>query len=363
MTPRSSQLTEAPDARARTRKSANPPTTASQWRTIMVFFGARYRNCLSRTLLTICASLTVGASAASAEDYPDRSLKIVQPFAAGGSTDVLARGLAQKLSEYLRQPVIVEARPGANGIIATQAVAKSPPDGYTILLTTGSFTANPQVASKPPYDVFKEFKPITQLAGSYGLALLTNLPANSVAELVSDAKKAAKPLSYATSGAGNLTHIAGRLFELRTGLDLTAVPYNTPAMLSDVMTGTVSMTFNSLFTAVPMVGQKQIKALAITGDRRSPALPDTPTMAEAGMKDYNLTGYFGILFPAGVPTDRVERIYRETMRALETPEVRKLIEENGLYVVGSSPDEFAAYIKQDFDYQKKLMDEVGLRPN
>ncbi|MBX9649826.1 MAG: tripartite tricarboxylate transporter substrate binding protein [Xanthobacteraceae bacterium] len=306
-------------------------------------------------------SISLLSQPAVSGEYPDRLIKIVQPFAAGGSTDVLARALAQKLSEYMGQPVIVESRPGANGIIGTQSVAKSPPDGYTILLTTGSFTANSSVAKIPPYDVFKDFTPITQLAGSYGLALLTNLPVNSVAELIAEAKRKPGVLTYATSGAGNLTHVSGRLFELRAGIEMIAVPYNTPAMLTDVMTGVVSMTFNSLITAVPMVAQKQMKVLAITGDRRSPALPDTPTMAEAGVANYNLTGYFGILFPAGVPKDRVDRIYQETAKALATPDLRNVIQDNGLFVVGSTPDAFAAYIKKDNDYQNALMDELGLK--
>jgi tripartite-type tricarboxylate transporter receptor subunit TctC len=289
-------------------------------------------------------------------------IRIIQPFPAGGSTDVLARGLAQKLNEYLGQPVIVEARPGANGITGTASVAKAAPDGYTMLLTTGSFSANPHVSTSLPYDVLKDFAPITQLAGSYGLALVTNLPANSVAELIAEAKRKPGTVTYATSGVGNLTHVAGRLFELRAGLQLIAVPYNTPTLLTDVVAGTVGMTFNSLITAVPMVEQKQLKALAITGDRRSPAMPDVPTMTEAGVPNYNLTGYFGILFPAGTPRDRVERIYRETAKALATPELKRIIEINGLYSVGSTPDDFAAYLKQDYEYQGRLMDELGLRP-
>jgi tripartite-type tricarboxylate transporter receptor subunit TctC len=191
--------------------------------------------------------------------------------------------------------------------------------------------------------------------------LLTNLPVNSVAELIAEAKRKPGILTYATSGAGNLTHVSGRLFELRAGVDLIAVPYNTPAMLTDVMTGVVSMTFNSLITAVPMVAQHQMKVLAITGDRRSPALPDTPTMTEAGVSNYNLTGYFGILFPAGVPKDRVDRIYQETAKALATPELKNIIQDNGLFVVGSTPDAFAAYIKKDYEYQNALMNELGLK--
>ena len=320
----------------------------------------------SRRLLTCFVLWTLSLLAseqARAEDYPDHTIRIVQPFAAGGATDILARGLAQKLTEYLGQPVVVEARPGANGITGTVSVAKSAPDGYTILLTTGSFSANPHVARPPLYDALKDFAPITQIAGSYGLALLTNMNVGSVADLIALAKRDPGKLSYATSGVGNLTHVAGRLFEMRAGIELIAVPYNSPALLPDVMTGRVSMTFNSLLTAVSLVAQKEMKALAITGDRRSPALPDTPTMMEAGVKDYSLTGYFGILFPAGVAKDRVDRIYRETARALATPDMKRIVEENGLFVVGSSPEEFTAYLTRDYEFQGKLLDELGLRPN
>lgn len=307
--------------------------------------------------LMLCAAVP----GAVAEKYPDRVIKIVQPFPAGGSTDVLARGLAQKLSEALGQPVIVESRPGANGIVGAQSVARSAPDGYTMLLTTGSHTANPHVAKNLPYDAIKDFAPITQLAGSYGLALITTRPFNTVAELVADAKKKPGTLSYGTSGVGNLTHVSGRLFEARAGISLISVPYNTPALLPDTLSGTISMTFNSLITATPLVKQGQFKALAITGDRRSPALPDVPTMTEAGIKDYVLTGYFGILFPAGVPRDRVELIARESAKALASPELKRIVEDNGLFVVGSSPDEFTAYVKKDYEFQGRLMEELGMK--
>lgn len=315
---------------------------------------------MDRRTVLLGAAAALAARPAAAENYPDHVIRIVQPFPPGGSTDVLARGLAQKLNEYLGQAVVVEARPGANGIIGANAVAKSPPDGYTLLLTTGSHTANPHVAKNLPYDALADFAPITQLAASYGLALISNLPVKSVAELIALGRT--RPLSYATSGIGNLTHVAGRLFEARTGLKMTAVPYNTPTLMPDTISGIVDMTFISTISAVPLVNSGQIKALAITGTKRSPGLPDTPTMTEAGVKDYDLTGYFGILFPAGVPRERVERIYRETARALATSELKKLVEDSGLYVVGSTPDEFAAFLKQDYDYQGRLMDELGLRP-
>jgi tripartite-type tricarboxylate transporter receptor subunit TctC len=312
-------------------------------------------------LLFALSVVVIVCPQAQADDYPNRPIRIVQPFPAGGPTDVLARGLGQKLSEALGQPVIVEARPGANGILGAQSVAKSAPDGYTMLLTTGSHTANPHVAKSLTYNALGDFTAVTQLAGSYGLALLTNLPVNSVGELVALAKQKPGALSYATSGVGNLTHVAGRLFEARTGISMVAIPYNTPTLLTDVVSGTVSLTFNSLITAVTLVNQKQIKVLAITGDRRSPALPDTPTMSQAGVKNYELTGYFGVLFPAGVPRARVELIHREAVKALATPQLKRIVEDNGLYIVGSTPDEFNAYLKRDYEFQGGLMEELGLK--
>ena len=324
---------------------------------------------MSRKFLNALATLALSAAAiwassaiSRAEEYPSRVIKIVQPFAPGGSTDVLARALAVKLQEYLGQSVIVESRPGANGIVGAQSVARSEPDGYTMLLTTGSHSANPHVAKTLPYDAIKDFAPISQIAGSYGLALITNLPVKSVAELIALGKEKPNRLSYGMAGIGNLTHVTARLFEVRTGITMVAVPYNTPTLIPDTISGVVDMTFNSMITAEPLVKSGQLKALAITGDRRAPSLPDTPTMTEAGVKDYVLTGYFGILFPANTPRERVERISKETAKALASPELRRVIEDNGLYPVGSSPDEFAAYIRQDYEFQGRLMEELGLKP-
>jgi putative tricarboxylic transport membrane protein len=316
---------------------------------------------ISLMALAAVLSAVIVSTGARADEYPSKVIKLVCPFPVGISTDIIARGLAQKLGERLGQTVIVENRPGANGIIAAGNVAKAAPDGYTFLITTGSHTANPHVAKELSYDAIKDFAPITQLAGSYGLALISNLKVKSVAELVELAKKKPGQLSYAMSGVGNLTHVAALLFEARAGIKMVAVPYNTPTLTTDVLTGTVDLTFISTVSAVPLVNSGQIKALAITGPRRAPALPDTPTLQELGYKDFDLIGFFGTLFPANTPRDRVERMNRETVAALATPELKRLIEEAGLYVVGSSPDEFATFLKKDFDYQGRLITELGLK--
>ena len=322
------------------------------------------RRSITRVGMLLGALLISGGIAvwpAAAEDYPNRAIHLISPFAPGVSTDVLARSLAQKLTENLGQPVIVENRPGANGIIGASYVAKSTPDGYTFLITTGSHTANPHVTKDVPYDALKDFAPITQLAGSYGLVLLSNLPVKSVADLIELAKKKPGQLTYSTSGVGNLTHVAGRLLEARAGIKMIAVPYSNAALISDTIAGTIDMTFISSVSAVPLVKGGKLKALAITGTKRAPAFPDVPTFQEAGIKDYDLTGYFGILFPANTPADRVDRMYQATIKALTAPELKNIIETAGLFVVGSTPAEFGAFLKQDFDYQGRLMEELDMK--
>jgi tripartite-type tricarboxylate transporter receptor subunit TctC len=324
---------------------------------------------MMRTLLRCSLAVIVGfglvVSAgwpqdARAQDYPSRVIRIVSPHPPGIATDVLGRALAQKLNEALGQPVIVENRPGANGIVAAAAVAKADADGYTMHITTGTHIANAFTGTKLSYAVVTDFAPVTQLAASYGLALLTNLPVNSVEELVALGKK--RRLSYAMNGAGNITHIAGLLLEKRAGIEMTAVPYNTPQLTSDVMSGTVDFTFISIATAIPLVNSGKLKAIAVTGTRRAPSLPKVPTMQELGYKDYDITGWFGLLFPAKTPADRVTRIHRESTAALQSPELKRVMEVGGFYPVASSPDEFGRFLRSDFEFQGKLLKELGLTP-
>jgi tripartite-type tricarboxylate transporter receptor subunit TctC len=322
-----------------------------------------------RTLLrcSLAAIVGLGLAASSgwphdawAQDYPSRVIRIVSPHPPGIATDVLGRALAQKLNEALGQPVIVENRPGANGIVAASLVAKADADGYTVHITAGTHIANAFTGTKLSYDVITDFAPVTQLAASYGLALLTNLPVNSVEELVALGKK--RRLSYAMNGAGNITHIAGLLLEKCAGIEMTAVPYNTPQLTTDVMSGMVDFTFISIATAIPLVNSGKLKAIAVTGTRRAPSLPKVPTMQELGYKDYDITGWFGLLFPAKTPADRVTRVYRESIAALQSPELKRVMDLGGFYPVASSPDEFGRFLKSDFEFQGKLLKELGLAP-
>jgi tripartite-type tricarboxylate transporter receptor subunit TctC len=312
-------------------------------------------------LLALFVAAFAVVSQASAEDYPTHTIKIVSVHPAGIVTDVLGRALAAKTSESLGQPVVVENRPGANGIVAGGVIAKSPPDGYTVMITSGAHIANAFVAKSLPFDVLKDFAPVTQLAASYGLALVTNLPVKSVHELIALAKSKPGKLTYATNGVGNVTHVAGLLFDARTGTKMVAVPYNTPNLTTDVMTGTVDMTFYSIAAAGPLVSSGKLKALAVTGSRRSPTLPNTPTLQELGYKDFDVTGWFGLLAPAHTAQDRIGRLYEESKKALAAPEVMRVVNASAMYEVGSSPAEFAAFLQHDYDYQGKLMTELGLK--
>jgi tripartite-type tricarboxylate transporter receptor subunit TctC len=316
---------------------------------------------MRRILKTLVCLFALAITArAQADDYPNRAVKIITPHPAGVATDVLGRALAVKLSLELGQPVVVENRPGANGIVADGVIAKSPADGYTVLITSGAHVANAFVSKTLPFDVMKDFAPVTQLAASYGLALVTNLPVNSVDELIALAKSKPGKLTYATNGVGNITHVAGLLFDARTGTRMVAVPYNTPNLTTDVMTGTVDLTFYSIAAAGPLVSSGKLKALAVTGSRRSPTLPNTPTLQELGYKDFDITGWFAFLFPAGTPKEHIDRIYSESKKALAAPEVARVIDAAGMYVVGSSPAEFTAFLQHDYEYQGKLMTELGL---
>lgn len=318
--------------------------------------------------LAIAAGFCLAVAAPSlarAENYPERPIRVIIPFSAGGPNDLIARPLGDKMSEALGQPVVIDNRPGANGITGTAFVAKSPPDGYTMLMTTGSFTANQAFSAKPPYDVLADFAPITQLAQSYGIALTVrpSFAAKSLLELVDMARRAPGRYSYAHSGIGNANYVAAELFQQLAGIELIRVPYKgTSSFATDLISGQVDMGFMSAVFATPNVNSGLLRALATTGRERAPSLPDTPTFQEFGFKDMDVTGYFGLWFPAGTPRQRVDRINREAVKALASPQVQKVLADSGLKVVGSTPGEFAQFVENDLEWQTTIMKRIGLPP-
>jgi tripartite-type tricarboxylate transporter receptor subunit TctC len=305
------------------------------------------------------------ATSVRAENYPDRPIRLVIPFSAGGPNDLIARPLADKMSEVLGQPFVIESKAGANGIIGTTFVAKAPPDGYTMLMTTGSFTANPAVEAKTSYDALADFAPVTLLAQSYGLALMTrpDFPARTLLEFVDLARRDPGKFSYGHAGVGNATYVAAELFQKLAGIELLKVPYRgTSSFVPDIMSGHVDVSFMSTLVATPNANSGLLRALALSGSQRAPSLPDVPTFQELGFKEMDVTGYFGLWFPAGTPRDRVALINREAVKALQAPLLRRVLADSGLRSVGSNPEEFARFLEKDLEWQKDIVKRIGLTP-
>lgn len=301
----------------------------------------------------------------AADAYPSRPIRLIAPFASGGTLDLMVRLVAQKLGEGLAANVVVDNRPGANGIIGTELVARATPDGHTGLLTTGSFTSNVAVYRQLPYDAQRDFAPVTQIARSYGLILVVHpdVPARSVKELVALAKARPGKLSFAHSGVGNLTHLTGEYLKVLAGIDMAHVAYkgSAPAM-NDVLGKRVDMTFVSTVFVQPFIKAGRVQPIALTGPTRAPVLPEVPTFKESGYPDFDLTGWYGLWFAGGTPPAIVHRAQSEVVRFLSTAEVRKRLDELGLVAVGSSPEEFARFIAQDIALNRNIVARIGLQP-
>jgi tripartite-type tricarboxylate transporter receptor subunit TctC len=298
--------------------------------------------------LILAAFLWLALSASA--QYPERPVRIVVGYPPGGGTDLVARLISQPLSERWRQPVVVENRPGANAIIATEAVAKAKPDGYTLLMAYATELAvNPATFKRLPYDAVKDFAPVTQLgAAPLVMAAHPALAAKDVAELIAAAKAKPGALSYSSSGNGSVHHFAGELFKLRTGADIVHVPYkgSGPAT-ADAVSGQVQLTFASVASVLRFVQAGRLKALAVTSPRRSAQLPDVPTMREAGVGELELTSWYGLVAPAGTPADVVARLAADLAAVTAIPEVRNGFTVQGLDVTQSSPAAFAAFIREE----------------
>jgi tripartite-type tricarboxylate transporter receptor subunit TctC len=302
---------------------------------------------------------------ALAQSYPDRPVRIVIPFAAGGPNDLIGRPLAEKMSEALGQPFVIENKGGAAGSLGTQFVAKAQPDGYTMLMTTGSITGNVAISANPTYNPLTDFAPIALLAQSYGIVLMTrpDFPAKTLTEFIALAKKNPGKFSYGHAGVGNVTYVAAELFSKLAGIELLKVPYRgTASFAPDIMSGHVSVGFMSTVIAQPNVQSGQLRALGISGSQRAPTLPDVPTFQELGLKEMDVTGYYGLLFPAATPRERVALIHREAVKALQTPMLKKVLADSGVRAIGSTPEEFGRFLADDMRWQIDIIKRIGLPP-
>ena len=314
-------------------------------------------------LLTALAGLAPGALAQA--DYPSRTVTFVVPYPPGGAADVFARQLALKLAERLGQAVVVDNRAGANGNIGSAAVVKAAADGYTLLLGTASTVAiNPHLYGRNmPYDTVKDLQPVS---GTHSMAnvLVVNpaTPYKTVQDVVAAAKARPGELAYASAGNGNTMHLAGEQFRMQAGIDLMHVPYKGgPPALNDVLAGQVPMMFNNLPAVVPLARSGKLRALAVATLKRSPLLPDVPTMEEAGFKGYVSTVWNGVFVRAGTPRPIVERISREINMILSNPEMRRSLEEQGYDVIPSTPDDFAALVRAELPRWGAVVQQSGTR--
>jgi tripartite-type tricarboxylate transporter receptor subunit TctC len=271
------------------------------------------------------------------------------PFPPAGATDVVGRIVAQKLSERLGQSVVVENRPGAGGSIGSDLVAKSAPDGYTILMATSSTHSIGPVLQKLPYDPLKDFAPITHVANVPNVLVVSpKLPVTSVKEFVAYAKAQPGKLNFASSGVGTIVHLNGELFKMLTGVDLVHVPYKGTALsIPDVANGNIAMLFDSLASVMPHVKAGNVRPLAVNAPQRSPLLPEIPTLAEAGLPAFDRYTWFGLFAPAGTPPDIVRRLQTEVTAALKAPDLRERFDAVGAEPVGSSSEQFVERIKSD----------------
>jgi len=305
----------------------------------------------------VFATLVSAAFAAQSQDYPNKTVKIVVSYPPGGGADIMARLIAQKLTTSLGQTFVVENKPGASGQIASQSVAKSPPDGYTLMVDASSYAVNPSLFPKLPYDPQTAFAPITMLARFPNMLVVSSdFPATSVKELVAMAKAKPGSLSYASSGNGSAQHLAGELFKQQAGVNLQHVAYKGggPAM-NDVVAGHVPIFFANMASGLGQVKAGKLKALASTGAKRSANMPDLPTMAEAGVPGYEVYEWNVLVAPAGTPPAVISKLHAEVKKVLEMKDVRERLDALGGEVVASSPAETGTFLKGQMEKWAKVV--------
>ena len=314
--------------------------------------------------ITFAFVLGILPADALAQSYPSRPVRLVVPFPAGGTTDILARAMAEKLSGALGQQFVVDNRPGAGGNIGSDIVAKSPPDGYTLLMgTVGTHAINPSLYPKMPYDHVKDFVPVVLVAGVPNVLVVNpTVPAKTVAELIALAKEKPGTINFASSGNGTSIHLSGELFKLLAGVQIAHVPYKGSApALTDLIGGQVQIMFDNLPSALPHIKGGKLRALAVTSSKRAPALPDLPTIAESGVAGFEASSWFGILAPAATPRDIVQRINAEANKALHAPDMREKLLAQGAEAVGNSPEFFADTIRTETVKWAKVVKDSGAR--
>lgn len=312
----------------------------------------------------LTASLLIALSLpATAQTWPTRTVRIISPFAPGGGNDTVSRFLAVKFSEQIGGNFVVENRAGSGGLIGADLVAKSPPDGHTLLVTSPEFAINPSMRSKMPYDTFKDFSYISQLAsGQFMIACHPNVPAKNARELIALAKARPGQITYGTSGAGGINHLAGELLQSMSGIKWLHIPFKGagPAMIAAIG-GETECAIASTIGMVGHVKGGKLRAVAVTGVQRYSELPNVPTVAESGVPGYSVTGWYGLYAAANTPPDIVRRLHEESRRGLNSPDIKEKLVKAGNETVGTGPVEFLAFVRAEHDKWAKVIKQANLR--
>jgi tripartite-type tricarboxylate transporter receptor subunit TctC len=313
--------------------------------------------------LALAVSLAVLCGGVQAQAWPSRPVRILIAFPPGGAIDIVARLMSPKLSESLGQPVLVENRPGAGGLVGTELAAKAAPDGYTVFFgTLGNLSVNPLLYPKLPFDISRDFAPLTQVVSTtFMLYVNPALPVKTVPELIAYARSRPGGINYSSSGNGGAPHLAGELFNAMAGVKMVHVPYKGSSQsVTDVMGGQVQLTFDSLALGLPYVKAGKLRALATLGPKRIAQLPDVPAVNET-LPGYEVTNWFGMVVPAATPRDVVARLHAEIVKVLRIPEVRDNLTAQGTEPVGSTPEEFGAYMKSEAVKWARVIREANIR--
>lgn len=314
--------------------------------------------------LSSFVALSLLALPVAAQNYPTRAVRLVVPSSPGGGTDISARILAPQLTQFLGQQVVVENRPGAGTMIGGEAVARAAPDGYTLLMGISTLAINPAMYKKVPYDALKDLAPISQaVALSNVLVVHPSLPAKSVKEFIALVKPRPGQINFASAGVGTSPHLSMELFLVMTGLKMLHVPYKGSGPgVTDLIAGHVPVMMPNMLSAQPHIKSGRLRALGVTGSKRAPGAENIPTIAEAGVPGYEAVQWYGVLAPAATPRDIIVKLHTGVVRALQNPEVRQRLLNDGAEPVGSSPEEFAAYLRSETAKWAKVIQAAGIKP-